>query len=179
MKVNKKAPGLIRFVSTTGQSVDFQRIDELFSNAAASHLFYRSYSHIAEVVSNIYEHAGAERDVDVIWQLIATMDGDLLSITISDDGQGVAGSISKRHLGDLSDAEAMRLALSYGACEKHRGKGLRSIIEAVISGQLHSMAIQSGSCSFTATAEGNSYADTARRQGTEVQITIYSSGGLL
>lgn len=177
MQVNSKVPSLVRFVSNTDQAVNFQHIDELFSNAAASHLFSRSYAHIAEIVSNIYQHASAKPDVVVNWQLTARMDSDLFCITISDDGQGVAGSISKRYLGDLSDSEAMRLALSYGARVKHRGKGLEGIIKSVTSGHLHSMAIQSGDCLFAATAEDNYYADTARRQGTEVQITFYSGGG--
>lgn len=179
MQVNSEAPGLIQFDSTTGQDVDFQHIDELFSNADVSHFFSHSYAHLAEVISNIYQHARAEPDVVVKWQLTATMDSDLFCITISDDGQGVTGSIGKRHLDDLTDTAAMRLALSHGSRVHHRGKGLESIIRAVASGQLHSMAIQSGSCLFSATAEGHDYTDTARRQGTEVQLTIYSSGGQL
>ena len=177
MHDKSEALGLLRLKSSTGDAVDFQRIDELFSNAAINDIFASNYPHLAEVISNVYQHAQSDRNAVVNWDLAVSRSGDFIDIAISDDGQGVLGSVSKRHLENLTDTSAMKLALSLGSRIKHRGKGLEALARAVTAGQLHSMSIRSGSCLFFTTAEGHRYSEIAHRQGTEVRLTISSNGG--
>lgn len=176
-KVESEATCLLRLESSTGDLVDFQRIDELFSNAAINDIFASNYRHLAEVISNVYEHARSDRDAIVNWDLDVSMTGDFIDISISDDGQGVLGSISKRDLNKFTDTSAMKFALSLGSRIGHRGKGLEAVIRAVNAGELHSMFIRSGNCLFFATEAGHRYRETAHRQGTEVRLTISLSGG--
>ncbi|MDP4569870.1 hypothetical protein Q8O96_12510 [Pseudomonas sp. LPH60] len=178
MHVKSEELSLIRLELSTEDAVDFQRIDELFSHAAIKNIFISSYRHLAEVISNVYQHAQSDRDAVVNWDLTVSRSGDFIDIFISDDGQGVLGSIMKRHLEELTDTSAMKLALSLGSRIQHRGKGLEAVVRAVTDGHLHSMSIRSGSCLFFATVEGHRYSETAHRQGTEVRLTISLNGGL-
>ena len=168
---------LLRLPSSTGDEVGFQKIDELFSNADIHDVFVSNYRHLAEVISNVYEHAGSDTDAIVNWDLTVSISGDVIDICISDDGQGVLGSISKLDQKKFTDTSAMKLALSLESRIPHRGKGLKTIIRAVSDGYLKSMSIRSGNCLFLATEAGQQYGATAHRQGTEVRLTISLNGG--
>lgn len=163
--------------SSTGDVVNFQKIDELFSNAGIGNVFASNYRYLAEVISNVYEHARSDTDAIVNWDMTVSMSGDFIDICISDDGQGVLGSISKRDLQKFTDTSAMEFALSLESRIRHRGKGLKAIIRAVSDGSLKSMSIWSGNCLFIATEAGQQYDEAAPRQGTEVRLTISLNGG--
>lgn len=176
MQVESETPSLMNLESSTEHTVDIQHIDELFDKAGLQKFFYDNYSHIAEVVSNVYQHATCESKVIVSWGVAVSRTTGFLCISIFDDGQGIRGSIGKSHPEPLTDSAAIKLALSLGSRIGHRGKGLESVIRDVSSGRIHSVEILSGSCSFTARAEGDEYNEIASKRGTEVRLTIRSNG---
>jgi hypothetical protein len=177
MQVDSLTYNLIDFCSSTAIPVPMEEISTLFSRVDLDTEFFRLYGHIAEVVSNIYQHSVGDSGSAVGWRLTVTRSKDLLIIAISDDGQGIYNSISKRTNKPLSKLEAFALALNEHSTPSHRGKGLQGLLKGVRRGGLIRISIESDSYLFRADSSISGYSRTSHKNGCKVVITAELNGG--
>jgi anti-sigma regulatory factor (Ser/Thr protein kinase) len=178
MQAESSTNNLIVFSSSTATSMPLEEISNLFSKAGLETEFFNLYVHIAEVFSNIYEHSVGD-SAAVTWNLTVSSCKGMLTVSISDNGQGVCSSISKRTTKRLSRLEALALALNQKSTPSHRGKGLQGLLKGVERGGVTRFSIESDSYLFLAEPGASKYSRTTKKPGCKVVIATEINGDSL
>lgn len=152
--------------------MDMQSISEAFVEVGWEFMFNVAYEPLAEILSNVYAHAPSAASPSVFWELTVEQALAGAVITVSDNGQGVYGSVSKHINKDVSSLEALTLAINQRSSARNRGQGLSSILRAVRGGVIHSFVIESGDHLFSVTNDRQFSSRTTKLQGTRVQIIM-------
>ncbi|WGO94432.1 hypothetical protein QCD61_04945 [Pseudomonas viciae] len=179
MQAASSTNNLIDFCSSTATSMPLEEISNLFEKADLKSEFFSLYVHVAEVFSNIYEHSVSDSAATVAWSLTVSSCKGILTVSISDNGQGVYSSISKRTTKRLSRLEALALALNQKSIPSHRGKGLQGLLKGVERGTLTRFSIESDSYLFLAEPGVSKYSRIARKPGCKVVISAELNGDRL
>ena len=179
MQAESSTYNVIDFYSSTATPMPLEEISNLFSKADLKSEFFSLYVHVAEVFSNIYEHSVSDSAAAVGWSLTVSRCKGMLSVSISDNGQGVYSSISKRASKRLSRLEALALALNQKNTPSHRGKGLQGLLKGVERGALTHFSIESDSYLFLAEPGISKYIRTAKKPGCKVVIATELNGDSL
>ncbi|MGR5279663.1 hypothetical protein ACPV5J_23505 [Vibrio rotiferianus] len=138
--------------SNTTQQLNFNELlEKVVGSGVLPQNKMRLFSYIAELISNVYEHATSDQQSSVDWYLSIYHENNELFLTIHDNGQGIESSLKNKQ---LSADEPLRFAVE--SCVGNRGQGLRSIYEATKAGTLSSFKVSSGNSSYQATRDSTS-----------------------
>lgn len=158
------------FKSNTNVEV---KIHEIFHDIEESNLFPEEYfsvfSHIGELVSNVYQHSISGPSDIVDWSLrIQKIENELL-ITVSDKGQGIKESLNKKNINKPYDKNLIEFAVEETI--DSRGMGLRSIFDSVKNSEIHSLKITSGLVTYYQ-GVADKYIDNNKNEFQGVEATI-------
>jgi hypothetical protein len=175
-----KAP-LLNLSFNTASYCDFEELANSFCSVGLHAEYQFCFSHMAEIITNIGQHARCNPEEDVAWSLVATATLDYLAISICDEGRGIHSSISERAEKNLTNQESMELAVGGGAdrAQRNRGLGLKTILDSTRRNELLHFEIESSSCVFTAHNDVQEIrASLEPVIGTKVTIWVPFRGGL-
>lgn len=153
-------------------------INELLDNEELIRSIKDGFSSIAELIENIYSHAGLNVSDVLEWSLDILTEHSMSTIVIADKGQGIPNSIRSKFNNNKMDAtEAIKIAVD-GRFENGRGMGLLSIKNQVIQGRISSFTIESEKCTFRYDENGE-VSDTSSNDfdGTRITLNITTGGG--
>lgn len=172
MEVASSVERIINLHFSTEDSVPLEEIVDVFCLSGLSSTIQGIYGYVAEAICNIYDHASCGSNRAVQWSITVDLLGDLVAISITDNGQGIHRSVSARLSKPISQLEALSLAVNQGASDRNRGLGLKSIANGVAAGKLHAVLLESSGVAFKAGAGCQSFKRTALRVGTRVELMV-------
>lgn len=133
-------------VTYTGTTADRSGIDKALSSLMDDSQNYNLVSailtSISELLDNVYQHAVASMDRDVMWNLQIESKSLETHVTVIDDGCGIPFNISQKYQDELDDSSAIKLSIGYST-GNGRGLGLFSIQSQVKSNNFESLEISS------------------------------------
>lgn len=135
------------FSSSTAKPLDMGVIHHLFVAHGFTQTIETAYTHVAEVISNIYEHATFADKNSVNWHMEAEQHKNFVLIDIQDYGTGIFNSINHKHKSSFNPVDAFLYQVSDNGL-RDRGHGLRSLISGIDSGQLKHFYIASSGISL-------------------------------
>lgn len=152
-------------------------INELLDNEELTKFIKAGLTAIAELIENIYSHAGLNTSDFVEWSLDILVEEGVSTIVIADKGQGIPGSIRNKLKNNKMDAnEAIKTAIN-GRFENGRGMGLLSIKNQVIQGRISSFIIESEKGIFRHDKNGEvSESSNNEFDGTRITLSIVAEG---
>lgn len=129
------------------------------------------FSHIGELISNVYHHAVSDSHINVEWSLNIEKNNNKIFITVTDNGRGIEESLKEKAINRAEDQVFIELAVEKTV--GNRGLGLKTIYDSVNKGELHSFKIQSGlDCYYLDSTSKNIDKLTSNYQGVEAQLVV-------
>jgi hypothetical protein len=156
--------------SSTIKPLDMSFIHQSFISKGLGFAFEACYSHIAEIISNIYEHSPPDSQSSVCWHIEAEQSGDSIIIEITDLGIGIFNSINRKHKTKLSPLESFNYEINTRA-QPGRGYGLQTIISGVKAGDLQHFKVSSSGVALTH-SESVSASRSTITSGTKISLAV-------
>lgn len=129
------------------------------------------FSHIGELISNVYHHAISDSYINVDWSLNIKKSYNKIFITVADNGRGIEESLKEKNINCAEDQVLIELAVEKTV--GNRGLGLKTIYDLVNQGELHSFKIQSGlDCYSLDSTNKNIDKLSSNYQGVKAQLVV-------
>ncbi|WP_105171956.1 hypothetical protein [Pseudoalteromonas sp. T1lg24] len=158
--------------SNTSKKVQIQEIFEGIERAnLVPEKYFSVFSHIAELVLNVYHHSTSSSFLCVNWSLNIEKINNKLIITVSDSGQGIEESLKAKNIKNTDLNKLIEFAVEETLDD--RGQGLRAIYDSVKAGEIHALQIKSSQVKYFVDLNNKSI-DTLdiNYQGVEAQLVV-------
>lgn len=156
--------------SSTNKPLDMSLIHQSFMSKGLGFAFDACYSHIAEIISNIYEHSSPDSQSSVCWHIEAEKISDSVVIEITDLGIGIFNSINRKHKTELSPLDAFNYEINTKN-NPSRGYGLQTVISGVKAGELQHFKVASSGVVLIH-SESTSASRSTITSGTTISIAV-------
>ena len=158
--------------SNTNKKVQIQEIFEGIERAnLVPEKYFYIFSHIAELISNVYHHSTSSSFLCVEWSLNIERINNKLLITVSDNGQGIEESIKIKNIKNIEHDKLIEFAVEETLDQ--RGQGLRAIYDSVKNGKTHAFQIKSSQVKYSVDINNKSVNTLdINYQGVEAQLVV-------